>query len=156
MENSERIERPSMGRAALGAGILVVMQLAIAVVAPRSGGSEAGMFTAAGLTALALLGIGALNLRHTTYPRWAYVTMVVIMAAAALITPVTAANPETWSHRTRDGLWLLPWFLVTLSLLPAPRRGACAADHPYVGWLMVGTSVLLSVVVQFTGRVTAF
>lgn len=156
MDRSERAERPSMRRAAIGAGILVVMQFAIALVVRRSGGSEAGMFTAAGLTALALLGIGALNLRHTTYPRWAYVSMVVIMAAAALLTPVTAASPEAWSHRTRDGLWLMPWFLVTLSMLPPPRRGACAADHPAVGWFMVGTSVLLSVIVQVTGRLSIF
>ena len=145
-----------MQRVWTGAGILLATQAATAVITRQSASSETGVLAAAALTVLAILAIAALNLRHTPYPRWAYVSTVAIMGAAVLITPVTALSPESWARQTREGLWMFPWFLVLLSFMPAAKRGICAADSPYVGWLMVGTTVLLGVLLQLAAWLQIF
>ncbi len=148
MDQARRPEKPGRKRASIGVGILLVTQLATAALTRRTAVSESGVFAATPLAVLGLLAIAALNVRHTPYPKRAYLSMVAIMGAAVLITPVLAASPESWAERTRDTIWLFPWILVFWSFMPAPRRGICAADSRYIGWLMIGTALLLGAVVQ--------
>lgn len=140
----------------IGTGILLAIQAATAAVLRESGASESGILAASALAALGLFAIGAINVAHTPYPRWAYRGMVAILAAAVLITPATATSPEAWARQTRADLWLLPWFLVVLSFLPVPRTGRCAPNHRRVGWIMVGTAALMAVLVQFETRLRIF
>src|SRR5437867_2030183 len=107
-----------MRRAWIGVGILLITQLGTAVIARVSAPGEPGAFAAAALMVVGVLAIAALNARHTAYPRWAYVSMVVVMGAAMVISPAIAVSPASWTRQTRDILWMFPWFLVLLSFLP--------------------------------------
>ena len=153
MDEAKRFEKPSMRRAWIGTGILLTTQFAAAIVTRRGAAVESAVIAAV-MTGLSLFAIAALNVRHTPYPRWAYASMVAIMSAAIMLTLVTAVSLESWGKETRDSLWMFPWFLVLLSFTPAPKRGICAADNPRVGWLMVGTAVLLGGLLQLAGRLS--
>jgi hypothetical protein len=152
VEDVRRFEKPGRWRLLFGTGILLATQLATVWLSRQRPLGDAEVLGAASVVALGLLAIGALNLRHTPYPRWLFAAMTGILAAAVLLTPVTASSPEAWAKDTRDGLWMFPWYLLILSTLPASRRGACAADSPYMGWFMIGSAVLLGVMIQLSTR----
>ncbi len=149
MDQSRQFERPNTQRAWIGVGIQMFTLLGTAVVIRQTEVRESGAIAAVALMALGILAIGAINVRRTPYPQWAYVSMVAIMIAAVLATPMTAASPESWAKQTRDSLWMFPWFLILLSFQSPSKQGICAAGSPRVGWLMVGTSALLGLAVQF-------
>lgn len=148
MDRSQQYQPPSMRTTLMGVGILLVTQLGATIVGKWSGFSPLGVTVAAGLMVSGLVAIAVLNLKHTPYPRWAYLGMVAIMVATTLFPMVSAGSPESWAKQMRESLWIFPSYLLLLSYMPPSKRRVCAPNSPYVGWLMVGTAVVLGVILQ--------
>jgi hypothetical protein len=150
MEEARRFEKPGVARIAAAAGLMLASQIA-AVWLGRHRPAETAVVESAAAVALGMAGIAALLVRHQPYPRWSYIAMAGILATAILTLPATSGSPEVWSE-VHGILWMYPWYLILLGTLPVSKRGICATDHPRVGWLMIGTAILLGVILQLPSR----
>ena len=90
------------------------------------------------------LGIAWILARHVAYPRRSYLGAAVILAAASLLSVFVVADPDTWAREARQELWMGPWFLLMVALLPPRATGACAPRSTSVGWLLVGGAALFA------------
>jgi hypothetical protein len=152
MERSVRFERHDMGRVWISAAVLFVTQIATSLLVRRSAPSERGVLAAASMTAIAIIGVALLNAPSVPYRRWAYGSTAAILACAVLASPMVAGSATAWVRLTRDMLWTLPWYLVLLAILPAPKRGVCAPESPWSARLMVGSAVVLGASLLIAGR----
>lgn len=136
-------------------GVMLATTLGAAIITRQGPTTLENAMASAALVAAGTLGVAAIGARTTRYPLWSYWTAAGIMAAAALIGPITASSPEQWREHGSGTSWMLPWFFTVLLVLPAPRAGVCAPAHRNSSWMLVGVSLVVSTILLLATRLSA-
>jgi hypothetical protein len=104
------------------------------------------------VAALGTLACAAFGARDNRYPRWAYWSGAALLVIGMLVSPMAAPSSARWIDVVHDSTWMGPWFFILLTAMPASRRGACAAERPLAGWLLVGTALVLAATILVSPR----
>jgi hypothetical protein len=145
---NDTIRRPSLPRVLLALGLLLAGTLATVVLSPRTGATESQVLAAAGVAALATLAMAALFARLTAYPLAAWWTTAGLMAAGIVAGALWAPSPAYWWEHSRGIVWMYPWFFMIFAPLGRGARGICSPASRFSGWLLVGTGLLFSLLLQ--------
>lgn len=155
MESTIIDPRPT-GRAIrmmIASAILAAAFLASALVLKRASDADQAARVAASLAALGTLACAAFAARDNRYPRWAYWSGAGVLSIALLASPFTAVSSTQWIDVVHDSTWMSPWSFILLTMLPTPRRGACAPASSLSGWLLIGCATLLGAILLVATRV---
>lgn len=139
--HSERM-RASRPTALIGAGVLLVIVASSAWVgraATRDAVLLASLITTAGIFAIA----GLLS-RTQPAPRWAWWATAAAMAAVLLV-GTNLQPPKKWAD-VMAAAWLLPWFMLSMGLMPARASRWCAVTGTRGGLIMIAMGVLLALI----------
>jgi hypothetical protein len=142
--NLETMDKGGRQRAVWLGTILLLLVTVLSVLPFRGATPEAGVFSALVLAA-GVLGMAWLTAGIARYPRWAWFTTAAVMAAGLVGDAVLASALGGPVKREEVG-WLFPWLFLMLALSPPAKKGWCAEGQLRLGWLLVGTGVLLSVI----------
>src|SRR6185503_14486171 len=111
----DQVQKLPWPRVLVSTLLLLAVQAGALIILRKIDASASGEMAASVLGAIALVAIGAINAGRTPYPRWAFRSMVGIMAASLVLTPLSTSVEGSWNFASRGDLWMLPWFLVTLA-----------------------------------------
>jgi hypothetical protein len=145
MHTTSTIPRPR-ARQVAGALVIMLATTAVATWLDRSPSvTLGGAFASSSATAAGTLAMALYLVRWSPYPRWGFLGAAAVLAATALAGPLVVRGPAAWAADVRPLLWMHPWYIMLMGLTPpSPRRGACAPDTPWAGWLLIGTAALLA------------
>ena len=153
MEMTEKLPRPGAARTWMGVGILLMATLGSALVAHDRPPSASNVMLACTITALGIMGMASVLAAATRYPRWSHWASAVVLAGWAIASPWIAGSPEAWRSEAPASLWMLPWFLMTMTSVGGSARGLCATHGRRAGWIQVGASFGVGAILSLAGMI---
>ena len=143
MEHVERLHRPGPIRVWLGVGLLAVITFFVMVIGRASPATPASVLVAAMVVAIGVMAMAALLAPVTPFPRWAHWNSSVILAVWVFAGPALAGSPAAWVANQRENVWMMPWFVLTMSgLARVAGRGICATTGALGGWMLIASSAV--------------